>query len=80
MWKNGICWLSRNGIETTVEENKQNSTYTVTMQCLSGQELECTQYRSQVVEVYMLDAKGELCPTVSVRESLVHPDCLATRT
>ena len=27
----------------------------------------------------MLDAKSELCPTVTVRESLVHPDCFATR-
>ena len=78
VWKNGICWLSRDGIETTVEETKQNSTYTVTMQCLSGQELECTRYRSQVVK-YILDAKDELCPTVTVRESLIHPDCLATR-
>ena len=78
VWKNGICWLSRDGIETTVEETKQNSTYTVTMQCLSGQELECTQYRSQVVKC-MLDAKDELCPTVTVRDSLIHPDCLATR-
>ena len=78
VWKNGICWLSRDGIETTVEETRQNSTYTVTVQCLSGQELECTQYRSQVVKC-MLDAKDELCPTVTVRESLVHPDCLATR-
>ena len=78
VWKNGICWLSRDGIETTVEETKQNSTYTITMQCLSGQELECTRYRSQVVKC-MLDAKDELCPTVTVRESLVHLDCLATR-
>ena len=40
MWKNGICWLSRDGIETTVEETKQNSTYIVTMQCLNGQEMD----------------------------------------
>ena len=78
VWKNGICWLSRDGIETTVEETKQNSTYTVTMQYLSGQELECTRYCSQVVKC-ILEAKDELCPTVTVRESLVHPDCLATR-
>ena len=78
VWKNGICWLSRDGIETAVEETKQNSTYTITMQCLTGQELECTRYRSQVVRC-MLDAKDELCPTVTVRESLIHPDCLATR-
>ena len=78
VWKNGICWLSRDGIETTVEETKQNSTYIVTMKCLSGQEMECTQYRSQVAKC-ILDAKDELCPTVTVREILIHPDSLATR-
>ena len=70
VWRNGIHWLSRDGVETTVEETKQNSTYIVTIQCLSGQEMECTRYRSQVVKC-ILDAKEELCPTVEVRESLV---------
>ena len=78
VWKNGICWLSRDGIKTTVEETKQNSTYTVTIQCLSGQEMECTRYRSQVVK-FILDTKDELCPTVTVREFLIHPDSFATR-
>ena len=70
VWRNGIRWLSRDGVETTVEETKQNSTFTITMQCISGQEMECTRYRSQVVKC-ILDAKEELCPTVEVRESLV---------
>ena len=78
VWKNGIYWLSRDGVETTIEETKQNSAYTVTMQCLSGQEMECIQYRSQVVKC-ILDAKEELCPTVAVRESLIDPDDLTTR-
>ena len=73
VWKNGICWLSRDGVETTVEETKQSSTYIVTMQSISGQEMECTRYCSQVVKC-ILDAKEELCPTVAVRESLIHLD------
>ena len=70
VWRNGICWLSRDGVETTVEETKQNSTYIVTMQCVTGQEMECTRYCSQVVKC-LLDAKEELCPTIAVRESLI---------
>ena len=70
VWRNGIHWLSRVGVETTVEETKQNSTFTITMQCISGQEMECTRYHSQVVKC-ILDVKEELCPTVEVRESLV---------
>ena len=77
VWRNGIRWLGRDGVETTVEETKQNSTYIVTMQCISGQEMECTQYRSQVVRC-ILDAKEELCPTVEVREFLIYLDNPAT--
>ena len=73
VWKNGIHWLSRRGVETTVEEIQQNSTYIVTVQCISGQEMECTRYRSQVVRC-ILDAKEELCPTIEVRESLIRLD------
>ena len=77
VWRNGIRWLSRDGVETTVEETKQNSTYIVKMKCISGQEMECTRYRSQVVKC-ILDAKEELCPTVAVRESLIYLDDQAT--
>ena len=73
VWRNGIHWLSRDGVETTVEETKQNSAYIVTMKCISGQEMECIRYRSQVVKC-ILDAKEELCPTVAVRESLIYLD------
>ena len=70
VWTNGIRWLSRDGVQTTVEETKQHSAYTVTMECLEGQEMECVTHRSQVLKC-ILDAKDELCPTVKVRESLI---------
>ena len=70
VWKNGICWLSQDGVQTTVEETKQHSAYTVTMECLEGQEMECVRHRSQVLKC-ILDAKDELCPTVKVKESLI---------
>ena len=70
VWKNGIRWLSRDGVQTTVEETNQHSAYTVTMECLEGQEMECVRHRSQVLKC-ILDAKDELCPTVKVKESLI---------
>ena len=70
VWTNGIRWLSRDGVQTTVEETKQHSAYTVTMECLEGQEMECVRHRSQVLKC-ILDAKDELCPTVKVKESLI---------
>ena len=70
IWKNGIRWLSRDGVQTTVEETNQHSAYTVTMECLEGQEMECVRHRSQVLKC-ILDAKDELCPTVKVKESLI---------
>ena len=70
VWKNGICWVSRDGVKTTVEETEQHSAYTVTMECLEGQEMECTGHRSQVLKC-ILDAKDELCPTIEVKESLI---------
>jgi len=70
VWKNGICWVSRDGVKTTVEETKQHSTYTVTLECLERQEMECTGHRSQVLKC-ILDAKDELCPAVKVKESLI---------
>ena len=70
VWTNGIRWLSRDGVQTTVEETNQHSAYTVTMECLEGQEMECVGHRSQVLKC-ILDAKDELCPTVKVKESLI---------
>jgi len=67
VWKNGICWVSRDGVKTTVEETEQHSAYTVTIECLEGQEMECTGHRSQVLKC-ILDAKDELCPVVKVKE------------
>ena len=70
VWTNGIHWLSRDGVQTTVEETNQHSAYTVTMECLEGQEMECVRHSSQVLKC-ILDAKDELCPTVKVKESLI---------
>ena len=77
VWKNGICWLSRKLVETTVEVIEQNTTVSLTISCHVGREMECVEHRSQVIKC-ILEAKKELCPAVTMKESLIHPSCLTT--
>ena len=70
VWKNGICWLSRKGVETTVEVIKQNTVVSLTISCLTDKEMECVEHRSQVIKS-ILEAKEELCPAVAMHESFI---------
>ena len=75
VWKNGICWLSRKLVETTVEVIEQNTAVSLTISCHTGREMKCVEHRSQVIKC-ILEAKKELCPAVTMKESLIHPSCL----
>ena len=77
VWKNGIRWLSRKGVESTVEVMEQNTAVFLTISCFEDSEMECVEHRSQVTKC-ILEAKEELCPAVTMKESLIHPDCLLT--
>ena len=77
VWKNGICWLSRKGVESTVEAIEQNTAVSLTISCFQDSEMKCVEHRSQVIKC-ILEAKEELCPAVTMKESLVHPNCLTT--
>ena len=77
VWKNGICWLSRKLVETTVEVIEQNTAVSLTISCHTGREMECVEHRSQVIKC-VLEAKEELCSAVTMKESLIHPNCLTT--
>ena len=76
VWKNGIYWL-RNGIKTTVEVIEQNTAVSLTISCHARREMKCVEHRSQVIKC-ILEAKKELCPEVTMKESLIHPSCLTT--
>ena len=77
VWKNGITWLSRKLVETTVEVIEQNTAVSLTISCHTGREMECVEHRSQVIKC-VLEAKEELCSEVTMKESLIHPNCLTT--
>ena len=73
IWKNGIYWGSRKGVEALVEirDPPQNKEVVVMFRCLSGQEVECACLRSTIIQM-VLGAKN-LCPKVPTKEFLLHP-------
>ena len=75
VWKNGIYWLSRKGVETTVEVAEQNTAVTLTISCFPGREMDCIKHRNQVIKC-IIECKEELSSTVTMKESLIHPSCL----
>ena len=74
VWKNGIHWLNRDGVETLVEMHNQR-TVTLAMRCLQEREVECLQLCSTVIH-QILSAKNEFCPKVSTEEHILHPSHL----
>ena len=74
IWKNGIYWGSRKGVEALVEirDPPQNKEVVVMLRCWSGQEVECAHLRSTIIKM-VLGAKKKLCPKVPTKEFLLHP-------
>ena len=74
IWKNGIYWGSREGVEALVEirDPPQNKEVVVMLHCSSDQEVECARLHSTVIQM-VLGAKDKLCPKVPMKEFLLHP-------
>ena len=72
VWKNGIHWQNRDGVEAIVEVVEQNTAVTVMIGCLKERELACTKLRSEVIRT-VLEVKDRFCGAVELRESLIHP-------
>ena len=68
IWKNGIYWGSRKGVEALVEikDPPQNKEVVVMLRCGSGQEVECARLRSTIIEM-VLEAKEKLCSKVPTK-------------
>ena len=73
VWKCGICWSDRAGIETIVEVVNQKNII-VLMRSLKRIESQTrlTFVRSQIIKK-VLDTKKELCPKITVKESFLRP-------
>ena len=75
VWKNGIQWVNRDGVEAVVEVVEQSQAVVVMLRC-SGKiksEWACLHLRSAII-CKVLKAAEEFCPNVSTAESLIHPD------
>ena len=72
VWKNGICWASRSGVEVLVEMVAQSRRVNVMLRCLKGREVACAHIRSTVIEK-VRSAREDFCPKIPISEFAIHP-------
>ena len=72
VWKNGISWANRHGVEALVEVVENSRRVNVMLRCRKDADLKCAQLRSAVI-TKVLEAKKEFCPKISVTEFFVTP-------
>ena len=72
VWKNGISWANRHGVEALVEVVENSRRVNVMLRCRKYADLKCAQLRSAVI-TKVLEAKKEFCPKISGTESFVTP-------
>ena len=72
IWKNGIHWGTRNGVEIMFELIEEKTVVLVLVRCFKGQELEAVKLRTAVLKK-IWEAKQEFCPMVKTNEYLIHP-------
>ena len=72
IWKNGIHWGTREGVEVLVEIIEEKTVALVLVRCFEGQELEAVKLRTAVLKK-VWEAKNEFCPKVDTNEYLIHP-------
>ena len=71
VWKNGISWASRSGVEALVEVVAQRRV-NVILRCLRGREVACSRIRSTIIQK-VRSAREEFCPKVAISELFIHP-------
>ena len=72
VWKNGISWANRHGVEALVEVVENSRRVNIMLRCRKDADLKCAHLRSAVI-AKILEAKKEFCPKISVTESFVTP-------
>ena len=73
VWKCGIGWSDRSGIEAIIEVINQKYVIVLTRSLKQIEsQTRLTSVRSQIIK-RVLDTKKELCPKVTVKESFLHP-------
>ena len=72
IWKHGIGWFNKDGIEVVVEVGLQYLGITVLMRCPDDTKMKCVELRSTIMQ-RVLQTKEEFCPALKMIESFIHP-------
>ena len=76
VWKSGIFWGNRHGVETLVEVLPSNKEIVVLLRGQENNLVECLQLQSQVLQI-IRGIVTELCRTVETEESILDPSALS---
>ena len=71
VWKNGIYWASRDGVECLVEVATPKQVHAM-VRCLKGSEIDCVHLRSLVIRNILAILK-QLYQDISTSEMIIHP-------
>ena len=70
VWKNGICWGDKSGVEVLVEV-EENKVVVVMLRYLKGSEVECARLQS-IATGKIQQIRKTFCPKMTVSEYLIH--------
>lgn len=74
IWKNGIHWVSNNGVEVIVEVVEQSTAVVVVLGCSTERNvIKCLQLRSAVVHM-VLETIEQFCGELKLKEYVIDPD------
>ena len=74
IWKNGIHWVSNNGVEVVVEVVEQSTAVVVVLGCSTERNvIKCLQLRSAVVRM-VLETMEHFCGELKPNEYVIDPD------
>ena len=75
VWKNGIYWASREGVECLVEVATPKQVLAM-VRCLKGTEIDCVHLRSLLIQ-NILSTLQQLCQDISTSEMIIHPSSVS---
>ena len=75
VWKNGIYWASRDGVQCLVEVATTKQVHAM-VRCLEGNEIDCVHLRSLVIRNILATLK-QLYQDISTSEMIIHPSSVS---
>ena len=72
VWKHGIGWIDKDGIEVIVEVELQYPRITMLMRCPDDATMKCVKLRSKIT-YEILQTKQKYCEASNLTESFIHP-------